>query len=361
MDTSYCTNVMAPHLSGTFDGSASQSKSTYSGKYLLIALGIITLIGSIVATYCLYSQLGYTSFAAGGAGLAIGIFCFLLSTFCNGIRPATQTENALTTTPSNPHVKVDRPTGDTNPLNIVPIQDRLPCRHEGASCYVNSVLQIMGHLPPFRNLFDKTQNQLEKGLDEKDDSLRKRQKVQEIGNALINCILEGRQAKNLGNFTDAVNDALEAGGHFTTDSLVPFDIQVARDPILLMTKVERILDPQGITSYGFGLSQPLSFLNRLDQVHQTFSEEEISCPILTFDYEQCPVILEIRIEGIGTYQLAAVRHSFGHVIPILRSESGEFFKLDDVAERAEKITKDDLSDILIHSDRKASVYYVKKS
>ncbi len=43
---------------------------------------MITLIGSLVATGCLYSQLGYTSFVIGSAGIVVGIICFLLSRSC---------------------------------------------------------------------------------------------------------------------------------------------------------------------------------------------------------------------------------------------------------------------------------------
>ncbi len=47
--------------------------------HILIALGVIALIGSLVANGCLYSQQGYTSFAIGGSGIAACILCLLLS------------------------------------------------------------------------------------------------------------------------------------------------------------------------------------------------------------------------------------------------------------------------------------------
>jgi hypothetical protein len=39
---------------------------------IMVALGVIILIGSFVANGLLFSHLGYTSFAIGGSGLAVG-------------------------------------------------------------------------------------------------------------------------------------------------------------------------------------------------------------------------------------------------------------------------------------------------
>lgn len=79
MDTSY-QNIDRAHRLGIFSQPAT-SQSINKEEYLLIALGIITLIGSLVATGCLYSQLGYASFAIGGTGIVLGIFSFLLSKY----------------------------------------------------------------------------------------------------------------------------------------------------------------------------------------------------------------------------------------------------------------------------------------
>ncbi|MEZ5315610.1 MAG: hypothetical protein R3E91_05335 [Chlamydiales bacterium] len=49
--------------------------------YLLIALGIIALIGSLVAAGCLYAQLGSLSFSIGGAGMIICILNSVLSKY----------------------------------------------------------------------------------------------------------------------------------------------------------------------------------------------------------------------------------------------------------------------------------------
>ena len=61
---------------------AQTEKSLGKGGYLLIALGIITLIGSLVAAGCLYAHLGYLVFAIGGGGTVISIVCFVLSNYC---------------------------------------------------------------------------------------------------------------------------------------------------------------------------------------------------------------------------------------------------------------------------------------
>jgi hypothetical protein len=58
------------------------SNAINKGRYVLIALSIITLIGSLVAAGCLYSQLGHASFAIGAAGVVLALLCFLLSKYC---------------------------------------------------------------------------------------------------------------------------------------------------------------------------------------------------------------------------------------------------------------------------------------
>jgi hypothetical protein len=83
-------------------------------------------MGGLVATGCLYSQLGHISFTIGGAGLVLGLLCCAFS----------------------------RQIGLVKHQGEVPICNRLPCRHEGNSCFVNTAMQIMTHLPDYRHLFD---------------------------------------------------------------------------------------------------------------------------------------------------------------------------------------------------------------
>lgn len=81
MDSSYL-KVDKPSVSEVSDQPVLDLKSINLAKLLFIALGIITMIGSLVATGCLYSQLEYTSFAIGGSGIVLGILCFLISKYC---------------------------------------------------------------------------------------------------------------------------------------------------------------------------------------------------------------------------------------------------------------------------------------
>lgn len=55
--------------------------------YVFLALGIITLIGSLVATGMLYSQLGTTSLAIAGGGVAVALLSFILSRYCYTLIP----------------------------------------------------------------------------------------------------------------------------------------------------------------------------------------------------------------------------------------------------------------------------------
>ncbi len=49
---------------------------------LAVVIGVIVLIGSLVATGCLYQQLGFYSFAIGGAGVAALILGLVLKRYC---------------------------------------------------------------------------------------------------------------------------------------------------------------------------------------------------------------------------------------------------------------------------------------
>lgn len=92
MDTSY-QNIRTS-ASGIPD--QPMIKAINKRGYLVIALGTITLIGSLVATGYLYSQLGYTSFAIGGAGVIVCILSILLSKYRCG--------NTVTTNQHNPQL-----------------------------------------------------------------------------------------------------------------------------------------------------------------------------------------------------------------------------------------------------------------
>lgn len=73
-------------------------KSTYQGPnkyaYIVSALGIILLIGSMVATGCLYSRLGYTSFAIVGGGLVLSILSCFSCKYCVTTETVTRTVEA---------------------------------------------------------------------------------------------------------------------------------------------------------------------------------------------------------------------------------------------------------------------------
>jgi Ubiquitin carboxyl-terminal hydrolase len=369
METSHLVGIS--HSSK--DNAVLQSKSTNVDKYLLLAIGIIILLGSIIATGCLYSRLGYSSFAIGGIGLILGVLCFLFSTCCNKDTLSNradlkrcQIENRPSNDTSSRYavaneILQDNVSANQQGQNIHAsadsIRNRLPCRHEGNSCFVNSALQIMAHLPDLRNLFDKDRNHLENSCQEEDACLNKRKRVQEIGNELIDCILEGRQVRDLGKFIDVVNNALMATGRVKGDEqLLKFDIQAGGDAALFISCIENILSPDGLV-YGF----PSSYLNQFDQISEDLSQEKSPPSILVFDHEEsCTYRSEIIIKKIGTYRLAAVRISTGnHSIPIICSQSGQYFKFDDVVGRAEEISKDELSNILTNNKQSPSAYYVK--
>src|ERR1700722_19473576 len=83
----------APHKAST-PGTSSPKSSNTCG-YLLVALGIIVLIGSLVATGCLFSYMGYSSFAIGGGGILFGAICFLLKRYCCNPTPPLESQSPL--------------------------------------------------------------------------------------------------------------------------------------------------------------------------------------------------------------------------------------------------------------------------
>jgi hypothetical protein len=68
VDPDYTPTTHQPSRSNTID-----SKGLSRKGYALVALGIIILIGSLVAAGCLYAQVGYWSLALGSAGLFVGL------------------------------------------------------------------------------------------------------------------------------------------------------------------------------------------------------------------------------------------------------------------------------------------------
>lgn len=71
-----------PQISNSTNQPNIDSKFSCKSEHSLIALGVIVLIGSLVANGCLYVHIGYSSFAIGGSGLAVGILFFLLAKYC---------------------------------------------------------------------------------------------------------------------------------------------------------------------------------------------------------------------------------------------------------------------------------------
>jgi uncharacterized protein (TIGR02452 family) len=83
METSYLGSgpVENPLPPPSVTESPAPSSGTNKGRYLLYAIGIILLIGSIIANGLLFSQLGYASFAIGGVGFVSAIVCFLIGKY----------------------------------------------------------------------------------------------------------------------------------------------------------------------------------------------------------------------------------------------------------------------------------------
>lgn len=82
MDTSY-KNTAIPIGGRTFENSELQLQPASIGKYVLIALGIITLLSCIVTSICLYTQIGNWSLLIGSGGLIVGLALVAIGRCCN--------------------------------------------------------------------------------------------------------------------------------------------------------------------------------------------------------------------------------------------------------------------------------------
>jgi len=62
-----------PNYQSSVDHSIIENSKDFNYDYLFFALGIIILIGSLIAACCLHSQVGYRSLIIGGGGLVFGL------------------------------------------------------------------------------------------------------------------------------------------------------------------------------------------------------------------------------------------------------------------------------------------------
>jgi hypothetical protein len=197
------SNTVRPSSANCFDPTI--LKSINIKGIILIAIGILALVASSVATGSLYYHLESMSFAILGSGLALSITCFVLA-YCFGITTTSRslyTERPLSdrnfsgtieNTVESETLSCERRQPDPN-LKF----NRLPCERDGENiCYINTGLHIIAHLSEIQKLFDSKHNKLEKRRDETEDSLNKRKIVQEKGNKLIGSILsvEGSELKS---------------------------------------------------------------------------------------------------------------------------------------------------------------------
>lgn len=327
------------------------SHSNNIGKYLLFALGMIVFIGSLVATGYLHSDMGNTTFAIAGGGAAFAIISLLLGHYC-----CTHSDSI--------RVSPTRKRGE-----LVQVSNRLPCQRAGNSCFANTALQIVAHISPFRDLFDPILNPLEK--DDKDieeDSFSHRQKVQTLGMKLINKILQGKLVtkKELEQFITLVSKvAYDKGGYSTAKGDTYFFIS---DFLYILNRKKGSIPP--MHTYGIGIIKDGELKETLegDKGSNNWSEYPKILRMSNMgDYVYCPKII---MEGIGTYQLVAVAlstnynphtpdHQFGHAMPIVCTESGENFMIDDLENQVTKISEKKLNQILSKDTGWRSAYYVK--
>jgi hypothetical protein len=335
---------------------ADQTDPPFYKEYILVAIGIITFLGSLVATGYFYDQLGNSSLGIAGGGLAICTICFLLKYyFCNA-------RNQLESPVLQPSQK-PLPRNEETPLTQF---NRKPCKYEGNTCFINTSLQTAAHLPDIRWLFDDTLNILEKREGESDDSFAKRKKVQSEGKELIHCILSGKQATNLRSFVNTVQDSLNTLGESRNLTAGPSSGGSA---------------PELTDCFGTLLFSRFRYnkfmVNRSDdlkkEIESALNEKWYprgnSAPILKLvnvsDFEFGPVI---DFEEFGKYRLEVVTTStnynnhhitIGHATPIIRLAEGKYLELDDLSGRLNEVDEASLFSMLKTNKGWTAAYYAK--
>jgi hypothetical protein len=383
----YQQNISGIHSAGSFVPTAVKSINRQGA--ILIALGIIALVGSLVATGCLYHNLGYTSFAFVGGGLAIcSVYLLLAYYFGLATKPKiSDSKQTISHIREVNHDFSDAKASMDNHLagvstsspkdgqsyvgqknKIINLKfNRLPCKHEGNSCFVNTALQTMAHLPYFRRLFDNNHNRLEKRINETEDSFKKRQIVQKKGNELINCILSGERADTLGDFITVINDALAAMG----DS-IRFNIHSGGSSFALLDYANAIvLSHSSQDAFMIRVSTDLGAIKECLEADRVEYRRCSSPQVLHFinfgkgDFAYLP---EMVIDNVGTYRLEAITTSssfgrcnsgLGHAVPIIRTDNGKYVTLDDLTGRVNEMNESALSDILSSNKLWQSAYYVR--
>jgi len=387
-------------------------KSIPKKEYILIAIGLIILIGSLIATGCLFRDLGHMTFAFLGVGLAICTICLLLASyFCTANKSIEEQAIAhkvkinrnfsdadrLDDMTKNSQKMSIRPSDVQQPIQVqksmqqTPYEDtksegtqvlgshqkkeigdlafnRLPCEHEGNSCFVNTALQIMAHLSDFRRLFDPHQNKLEKMPTETEDAFGKRQRFQKEANRLILCILRGEKADKLQNFIQAFNDAL-AAKYAPDPAPISPSIDKGGDTLELLMYIESLF--QNTHSLIFNVNSSVSYdlRSRLAEDEQSLKVKNIY-PIIRVKNDTSGGMAfrpEVSIPEIGTYRLEAIATStgfnranvLGHAVPIIRANNGKYMRLDDLTGQVEEVDEDTLLNLLGSNKGWQAAYYVK--
>ncbi|HEY4830986.1 MAG TPA: hypothetical protein VIH61_00270 [Waddliaceae bacterium] len=174
-----------------------------------IAIAIIGLTANPKGPFNAICQLGTT---LNGTLLGTSLFVLILDLvwiFKSTKNQESSNHSAIQPVASSLHPS--KVSEELLPLPIPPAQRTLCDRKCGLTCFINVALQTMAHLPFYRRLFDPL-HQLQPTENETEEKFKCRQRVQILGNQLLNQILSDstQLATGLGDFLEAVEQALPA-------------------------------------------------------------------------------------------------------------------------------------------------------
>jgi hypothetical protein len=245
----------------------------------------------------------------------------------------------------------------------------------GNSCFVNTALQIILHIPALRALFNTT---LEQRPNELPEDFQNRSKVQELGNQLIKEHSQGQANVGSGGALSRFIQAVNLANGAKQGSKEYIEIDKGSDASGLISNIFNLLKKEDAAPLFLPITPMMIGKHVNGQQGPMSLQEQVKKnqfpPILEVNnVQRCqsPAIAQsedIIIDNV-TYRLQALAYSSswntknhsGHVKPAIRTESSDFVFIDDMSPEIKKLSKSEVLDTLTAIDKWEVAYYVKVS
>ena len=226
--------------------------------------------------------------------------------------------------------------------NIDPVEPQhKPLVHNGMSCFVNTIMQVIAHIPVFQKIVDPESNQLEQGPTEEPTAFQARQDAQHAIHAVVKGIKAGAIV-DPAHVTSKINRALayakKSGQH---------SLRQGGDSSEMMQDIMQIC---GISYYACShvkyvghklLADPSRLEKNMEDWRNKLNDSQAFPEVVILsNTEESPTNTyypEINLEGV-LYRLVAIEEGgTGHAIPWLRTREGTFAKLNDLSGRVHTV------------------------